>query len=776
MLKKSLIFGSAALVLIALIALTGCSQATGSDKTVRRGENYIYDNPSQETAQKAIDRAPATGRDVVLVDGIKFTGNGLIDFKEATVQVEGRVDVGDIGSQDRLILNASKATFVYAPGAAIEVNRGYFIYRGTGVEINAHQTSGGYRVQYTTDPLITMGTADQIAVDSYTIGDKTDFIDIKTEVHTLIVLDTLTVTKDSVDPTKGGKRFVGLKTVDVTGSNTAAFANRGVVFYEGSTLISSNTDPVTITFPSGGVDELGNIQVDNQITLTNTVPDSASGAAFSVLGVVEGPGTLVIRPAATVTNALTVNLPEVAAGGAVTIDNGAIATGPTITIGRNSGEVDIVATQTSAAGVTVTTNTGAINFTKPITTSLVLAVEANNGAITFGEDVTLAGGFEGIKAGTGKVVFSGSLNTGANAVTIGTDVVFDGGLTRSGAGIHTYKGNVTLGYNQTLDFGATATAINLAPGKTIYVADVPVLAAGSETAPLTLTPVAGGFKLTTPTVNTETPEELIPVYRKTLEMARAGSAVGGIASITGTLRVLGNLVLTASSDSNDKVDITTSTGKLALEPGALLQVVGMAATGNGSTVTFGTGITLGLGTTTADEEGTGTFRAVDGAVIFGESAITGSSPAAKLLLADLEEAVEPGDEGVINVTGSSILKLSSVDLVFDDAGVTGGLLRLANGTTLTLDSNNGKPGKITFTTGTGVVLTSTARGAITGIATVVDSKAIPTGSDAVIITDGEAGGTLYSISAGPLFSSTIVGGASSAIDLAAGVSLTATSL
>jgi hypothetical protein len=291
-----------------------------------------------------------------------------------------------------------------------------------------------------------------------------------------------------------------------------------------------------------------------------------------------------------------------------------------------------------------------------------------------------------------------------------------------------------------------------------------------------LSPVSGGFKLTTPTVDTETEEGLIPVYRKTLEMAPAGSAaVGGIASITGTLRVLGNLVLNASDTVNDKVNITIgSAGKLALEPGALLQVVGVAGTNsNTSTVTFGTDLTLGEPSLTDESTGTRTFRAVDGAVIFGGNAITGSSPAAKLLLTDLAD-VEPGDTGVINVGSTTVpLTLSSVDLVFDDAGVTGGFLKLvASGGTLSLDSNNGKPGQITFAydaSGTGVALTKADRDTVTSFL----GAAPPTGSDAVIITDGEAGGTLFSISAGRDSNSRIV--AATATILLAGVGLTATS-
>jgi hypothetical protein len=120
MLKKSLIFGSAALVLLAL-ALTGCSQATGSDKTEIRAENYIYGREvTAGESQKVIDRAIATGRPVVLA-GANFTGSGVIDFKGVRIQVEGTVTIEGAD----LYLNAAKSVITYDTGAGIKVNNGY---------------------------------------------------------------------------------------------------------------------------------------------------------------------------------------------------------------------------------------------------------------------------------------------------------------------------------------------------------------------------------------------------------------------------------------------------------------------------------------------------------------------------------------------------------------------------------------------------------------------------------------------------------------------------
>jgi hypothetical protein len=132
MLKKKIIFGSVVLLLAALFALTGCSQATNSDggSTVYK-ENHLFGRANWEDVARAVASAKASGRDVVLTDQTVIVGDGLFptvaDFEDLTVHVEGSVIIGSGGP---VIVNAAKARLDFTEGSRITLmNNGVFIYQ-----------------------------------------------------------------------------------------------------------------------------------------------------------------------------------------------------------------------------------------------------------------------------------------------------------------------------------------------------------------------------------------------------------------------------------------------------------------------------------------------------------------------------------------------------------------------------------------------------------------------------------------------------------------------
>ena len=75
MLKKYIIFGSVALLLAALFALTGCSQATDSDGgSVVYSENHLFGEADADAVARAVASAKRTNRVVVLTNALEIRG------------------------------------------------------------------------------------------------------------------------------------------------------------------------------------------------------------------------------------------------------------------------------------------------------------------------------------------------------------------------------------------------------------------------------------------------------------------------------------------------------------------------------------------------------------------------------------------------------------------------------------------------------------------------------------------------------------------------------
>jgi hypothetical protein len=767
MLKKSLIFGSAALVLLALIALTGCSQATDGDKTVRQAENYIYSGATPDAAQKVIDRAIATNRPVVLVDA-EFTGDGVVDFKGVPIQVEGKVTVNSASGE--LYVNAAKSVITYDEElkSGITVTGGYFIYQGEGEEIRAEPQSPltpAKRVRYTTNPLAVTGTVDHIALDAYTLAGAACG-DIQPEVETVIVLQDLTVTRDSKSP--ADKNFIVLGTVDVTGTNLEAFAKSQVKFGPNSVLTTTSLDPVGITLPTTGA-TIYNVKGNEGITLTigeanAVVPNDV----IHIAGLVEG--SLKIAGAATTNTVISyVNIAEVAPGAVVEIlpssFNAALtaAVGPFaidaggIEIKRNAGLVKIAGTTfatPSKVNVPINDPTGEVYFTTIATFNLADFVVSprNDGVIKFEKAVTVGAGFTGITGGSGKVVFSEAVTQGAFTLNFGTDVVLEAGLTHAtAAGDLIFGGNVTLYKGQKIEYvypgslSTPAEQFTLKAGKGIYVDGQKVFGAGaaalkfggtaSDAFVITNPNPTGGGSLWTPEDDTAAPVEY---------SALRVTGLGAGAGFTGVLQVAsgGILVLDGTSVAQ-VVALTPTTNSLVLEDGATVLLHAGASTQSSIQIGNAAGIAVKIPGTPAS--GTlATVSAQGGVVVIDSTGITGKNPGAQLFLADVE--ARPAE---IAVTSTTIpLNLQGVDLNVATAGSVrlitgGGKLTLAPGT---------NPGKITLNpveAGTPVALTETELGTIPPAA-LGTGTVFTKGEGAVITTGGGTGGTLYSIAASSL--------------------------
>jgi hypothetical protein len=736
MLKKSLIFGSVALLITALIALTGCSQATDGKTTVFR-ENYIYGKAvPADSAQAIIEKALTADRPIILADGLEFYDNdAVVDFKDAKVRVEGTVRI-----KGNLILNTAHATVDYVQGGLVIVDSGaYFIYNGDGEAITGLTTGGGTRVQYTENPLIVTGTADHIAVDNYTIGK--DFLNIKPEVDAVFVLKTLTISGESADPTNE-KVFRALGNVDVVGNNDKTIASGDFVFGPGSVLTNSAGD-VSVTVPTLAL--LRNVApiAGSTITVTNKKADANNDPiTLTIKEAVRGPGELALKGgfdgADVYFSGLT--LTEVAEGGKVRIDP-AIDDDGVVTITKNAGSIDFANVVLGGAdgGVNIGTNaeTGEITFLPPFTAAgelLVTPITAttNNGTIRFADNVKLGADFTGIKGGAGQVLFAGSLNADAFAVTLGTKVVFGTNFLRTPTTnmVTTFNGDVVLTYdNSTLDFGSAASQVNviLGAGKTIYVGDAPILGAGDT--PLTLAlPASVSFTLSSVGASVDAEEADVQAALHTLTFSNPWDSTSA-----GVLKVRPGAILNIPGD---KTFETSGTVSLALEDGATLQFGYVS--GNSEAGKLDIGDTVITSSTAAVA---GTLSAQGGTVTFGNNKIEGSGAAKLVTVEDTPFAITLSDS-------SKSLTLKAVDL------------DLQTGASLVIEPTSGVsaynkvilergavPGKITFGAGPGSPVPSSGLPGTLGFGRTgnLDGKA---NNGIITTTTGDLEGELVSLSGG----------------------------
>ncbi|MFP3090211.1 hypothetical protein LQZ21_07770 [Treponema sp. TIM-1] len=447
MLKKKIIFGSVVLLLAALFALTGCSQATDSDggSTALYSENHLFGTADYEDVDRAVASAKSTGRSVVLTDQLKIVGTGTLptvaDFGDVPVRVEGSIRViGD--NNNRVIVNAARSTLSFAQDATITVEgTGTFIYNGDGEHIYTATSTGGFKVKYMPDPLINVqGTDRHIAVPSFQLGP--DFSNVAPHVTHLYILDKITVNAASRAPGDGNQpgtpRLIALGEVDLTENNSTTFGAVGsnFTFTADSILTSSAPGNVTLGLPDlAGEIELGTVKGTTPITILG--PGAGAGNSVQLtINRIEGPETVTISDAAQITDLsigtvvesgkVDVRTPEMDALGSFFIGNNAGSVSVTAPIfdsavtisGQNTGSLDISTTGSFTGGLGITSpnsknaKAGTITITSPDIAAPGIVVTNNEGTINLN-----TGNSGQISGGVRVAENSGVLNLGTPLVT-----------------------------------------------------------------------------------------------------------------------------------------------------------------------------------------------------------------------------------------------------------------------------------------------------------------------------------------------------------------------
>jgi hypothetical protein len=220
MLKKSLIFGSAALFLAALITLTGCP--TSADDDGSSGLVYAHriygDEVNPYQAQEAIDRAVAAGEPIVLENNLTIVPSGALNFKDARVVINGTVTFTNG------VISVVDAAVSWADGAWLDLGTGAYIHR-QGSDISHVNEDNLVEYAETLDAI--MPTAFAAAVRRFQLGELQNYdystgtpVDARVSdpyLRVLYVLDELTINRDAVNPDTN-LSIAALGTVDVIGT------------------------------------------------------------------------------------------------------------------------------------------------------------------------------------------------------------------------------------------------------------------------------------------------------------------------------------------------------------------------------------------------------------------------------------------------------------------------------------------------------------------------------------------------------------------------------
>ena len=660
MLKKSLIFGSVALFLAALITLTGCPTDPETDSGGSSGayKHSIYGtivDPYQ--AQDIIDRAIAAGETVYLQHGLSLRP-GHINFKNATVVVVGTVR--NAGA-DPLVLNAADANVTFQ--GSLDLNDDdHYIYKGTapsGIDtVNL--------VEFKERLDLIQPTATAAAVRKFKLGSKvnhdystsTDGINARVTaqlLRTLYVVEELTVPTDGVSPGIGAGvdpltvdplTIVALKTLDVLDSpadNTVFTSGR--VRQGTSATLTSTKGNVTLTYPAAAT-IIQNITVESGKTIK-----LRGLTGLTIAGKLKGAGTLEVES-------------DLAAG-TVTIGH--------YVIGGGDGNVKFTGAVANVTAVIIrsTGKTSFVNALSGITAESYIA-----GDVEF-----LGGGAVG----------GGLTVTGAGAPADPVDITLWGNVTLKnsdfpGIAAGTYK-TISL-TNATLTLGAGKT-ISIGGGKYsgtgATVPLTPVLTAGSEGVTVT----AGA----TPAVLTAAPP--LSTSGSTNEDAAKRNANNkltlsnaGIEITTGSLEVAPEATFEIS-DATVTTKLGTATdidiGFLSIADGGKISLTETATAGS---PTIDIGDTL-LSYATV---GTASLAASGGSVTLGNNTLEGAK-AASLAVTGNDVAIGL-DSGAAVVGGKSLtLKGLTLDLAsrgnlgigYDAARVVNKLI-LTDGATLKLSN------------------------------------------------------------------------------------------
>jgi hypothetical protein len=435
MLKKSLIFGSAALFIAALITLTGCPTSVDDSSSGAGYTHRIYGTAvSPYTAQEAINRAVNAGEAIVLEDGLTITPAGHLNFKTARVRIDGAVTF--TGG----VVSVVDAAVEWGDGAFLTLTGGAYLHRfGT----DTSKVTVGTPVEFAESLETIMPTATKAAVKRFKLGPNQNYdystssggVDAKVKARSLAdlyILDELIISSDAAVPTI----ITAMGTVDIAGTPPAAVvvgttaATGGVVLGTCSTLTSSKGG-VIVTVP--GAATLSNVEVQEGKDFT--VTQAAVAGAFSIPGKLKGKGTLEISTAPT----------------------------GTLTIAGGDGNIRFSATTHTATGLTI----------------------GSTGTVIFDNDLTTLTADSAI---AGNVVFKGNVSTTKSLVLKGNVTLVNGkALTFTPGTLATDA--LTLGPDKTISVQIIPTAAGSA------TTTAPVLAAGPAGVVL-LGDTTGGATLT----------------------------------------------------------------------------------------------------------------------------------------------------------------------------------------------------------------------------------------------------------------------------------------
>jgi hypothetical protein len=562
MLKKSLIFGTIALFLSALIAFTGCTQATDSDTTSSAGgRNSVYGSIDVYGLQTVIDKAVAANEPIYLEEGLVIEATApdadaawvnTINFKSVAVRINGEVT-----TTDRVDFNIARAT-VTGPGTIATV--GDHIALGND-QPGAGSFVGGQLIQFGQVGSITP-TAHTIAVAKYTYGQLPGYdysttppVAINTKdvpITKIYVLDEVTIpsttsigSPDIAVVAFGDVNVIGTETALIA-QDSSAFSGTPEPFKLGtSSTLTAKAGNADITIAATG--EIPNIKVETAYPIRLKI--ATAGAFFT--NRLSGPGTLTLLDA---------------------YNDGVLIDGGDGNVVFGDPDNNLVLTGTLVAG-----NTGKTTFNR--------AVTLGSGENLIGGDVVFK---KGVNLTTGDSLALNGNVTLPNAIA--PDVAYKIEFAKSASA--TALRTVTLAKDKSILVGGGLYSGSNA--QAVVIEPVPVLTATD--ANLTLTIPAGGpatAALTASTAPSVTANDTVKAAAQRLYVD------GGFAIKTGTLRVDTALGILDDSgiqttDINDKIS-----GAIALAQDASLLLAGngynQASIGEtGKTVDgSGSGIVLG---------------------------------------------------------------------------------------------------------------------------------------------------------------------------------------
>jgi hypothetical protein len=661
MLKKSLIFGSVALFLTALIALTGCSQGTDSE-TVYRADNYIYGKADAAIVQTAVDFALANGRDVVLTDQLQISQweNGIIDFKNATVRVEGVIVLKGEGTA-HLVVNASRATLDYDKAGKILLNdRAIFIYQGDGEYIEQTSDSAD-KVKFTTAPKGDFSNITAIAMNEWTLSTAVaDPNDIADQIKRVYILDTLTIPAGSKTY---NRQFRVVGKADFTGNYS--ISGPSSLDFMPKAVLGAGTSGITVSIPTPY--PLPTVNADNNFTISAKVT-GANEYGINIKEVV-GAGTLTLEFAPGTYTTTSIKIGE---------NDFTDLTKPVID--GNSAKI-VLANVQNATDVNITNNeNGEVIFASALLPTKIKS-ESNKGTIRFADTVAFNGTSVGDIAfdGSGKVIFE-SDTTFTTATTINNNVEFKGPVTCT-LGV-VLGGNVWLAGGKTITF-TSGVPFTLKAGKTFTLGkqgsfeDVDVWKAGTD---VVITP--GGTTTLGGTSIATLDEEVAAAVARTLTLGGASAAwTGNLTLVGGIFALDGNFTYTISDGT------APALGALTLAGGVLQfddNISNMLQVGTTAQYTV-SGVAAGVSNLNATAS---VKLALDG--------ISGSGI---LYLGDAGEDEGGGIAPLIDVPSAKALAIKGVDVNLEKADGTLSGLRLtySSVSTVTLSAGD-NPGKLTFVT------------------------------------------------------------------------------